>query len=86
MNSLRTLLTRQLTSSDDDATMSAIASYLTAFLILVCGFVTVGLLSDEMAQTFLAILGVLSLSMLFVILGQLIEIHQRLKILSNTRP
>jgi len=86
MSTLRSFFTRSLTTPDADATAATLACYGTALLVLVCGFTAIGLLGQEMAGTFLTILGVLAVSLLFVLLGQLTEIQQRLKKIEDKKP
>ena len=86
MSTLRSFFTRSITTPDADATATTLACYGTALLVLVCGFTAVGLLGQEIADMFLTILAVLTVSLLFVLLGELTEIHQRLKKIEAKQP
>lgn len=86
MTSVRRLLTRPISSTNTDASIASLASYVFGILVLVVGFTGVTRLNVSEVELLLAVLGVLNVSLLMIVFGQLIEIYRRLQALAPRTP
>jgi hypothetical protein len=86
MNSIRKLFTHRISSARTDTTVASLACYGAATLVMVVGITRIGSLNATETEILLATLGVVTLSMLTIAFGQLLEIQQRLRAAAPEKP
>ena len=86
MTNLRNLLMCNVSSERADASFGALFSYGMGILVLVVGFYRIASMDGTENEVFLSVLGVLILSLLMIAMGQLMEMNQRLREVSESKP
>ncbi len=80
MNSLHKAFTRPVSSERTDAKISSLLLYIFAVLVLVVGAVKIAPLARTEFEVVLITLAIVTLSILMVVFGQLLEINERLRL------
>jgi hypothetical protein len=86
MSSIRRLFEYRVSSEKADSNFASLAAYFFAVLVMVIGITKIGSLQATEIEILLATIGIVSLSMLTVAFGLLIELNQRLRTAQADKP
>lgn len=85
MNVVKKALSFHVVSESSWSKFASVACYVVAVAILILGTLEIGALQPSEFELLLGTLSVIALSVLFVVLGTLIEVNERLRVLQASQ-